>query len=116
MAECDHDRYTALMETASAVGLAAARTNGDRHLAESLDHEVEWLALGVTRQNQRTYAAGLLPVTEAFIFWAKTTPLPATDASNPTPVPLWWPWALVFALPALLTAWLTWRSRRKYQT
>ena len=87
--------------SASAVGLAAARANGDQRLALALDREVEWLALGVTTRGLRTYALGLLPVGEAFIFWAKTTPM-GVESDSASITVMWWLWALAFTLPALL--------------
>jgi len=100
---------------ASAVGLAAARANGDMRLAAALDHEIEWLAVGATRSDQRAYAVGALPVADAFILWAKTTPVPETPAGDvPNPSPTWWLWAVVFAVPAItyLIVTLTQRRRR----
>ena len=96
--------------SASAVGLAAARANGDMRLAATLDREVEWLGLGLTAHGQRSYAGSFLPVGEAFIFWAKTTPMGvAGDSGYKTP--LWWVWSLVFLLPALLLgAVIPWRK------
>ena len=92
--------------SASAVGLAAARANGDLGLATALEREMDWLGVGVTGKGQRMYLAGVLPVAEAFIFWAKTTPLSPATTSPIAVHPLWWLWAPVFALPAVLAIWL----------
>jgi len=101
--------------SASAVGLAAARANGDTALAADLDHEIEWLAVGITSHNQRTYGAGLLPVAEAFIFWAKTTPVGMATSDTSHVSPVWWAWALVFALPAVLfVVIIPWRKHRQH--
>jgi len=89
--------------SASAVGLAAARAQGDTELAATLESEMEWLGVGVTFGQQRYYAAGVLPVAEAFIFWAKTTPIPADPSfSSANVASLWWLWALVFITPLVL--------------
>ncbi|WP_135455221.1 hypothetical protein [Mycobacterium sp. DL99] len=59
--------------SASAVGLAAARANGDRDLAGRLIRQVELIGVPVGLRTTR-YLFGALPVGDAFIVWARTVP------------------------------------------
>ncbi len=74
---------------ASAVGLAAARANGDARLADTLDREADLLGLPLDWHGTRSYALGLLPVGDAFVAWARSIPRPAIIASSHSPSPLW---------------------------
>ena len=90
--------------SASAVSLAAARRVGDLTLAETLDREAELLGLGFSWGGTRRYAAGQLPVGDAFLAWARTTPIgDLTDAGvSASPRPWWALLVAAAALPGLL--------------
>lgn len=110
--------------SASAVALAAARANGDLALADTLDREAELIGIPVQWGGSRRYAAGLVPIGDAFLAWARSfppateTPSTATPSSatagddSPAPRALWWLWTLGAAAPGLvLLGW--WASRRR---
>ncbi|GJJ18060.1 hypothetical protein [Mycolicibacterium mageritense] len=82
--------------SASAVGLAAARANGDRALAGRLTRQVDLLGVPMGLRTTR-YVFGVLPVGDAFIAWARTVPesdRPRTDGSGRSA------WFLVWAAPS----------------
>ncbi|MFV0407525.1 MAG: hypothetical protein ACK5LN_12030 [Propioniciclava sp.] len=69
--------------SASAVTLAAARAVGDTALASDLDREAELFGLPAAWGGTRRYAAGLVPVGDAFLAWARAVPMtPATDTGT----------------------------------
>jgi hypothetical protein len=70
------------------VGAAAALANGDPNLADALLATAEVAGFPVQFGGQRWYAGGLLPVGDAFLAWARSTPAapPAID-SDPHRVP-----------------------------
>lgn len=89
--------------SASAVGLAAARRAGDADLATALDREAELLGFGFTWADRRRYAAGLLPVGDAFLAWARG--LPAGDFQlGETRRPRWLALIAASLAPGLLAA------------
>ena len=87
--------------SASTVTLAAARAVGDVALAEDLSRQAELLGLPTTWGGERRYALGAVPVGDAFLAWARTTPAgePLTDNHNGKPGRPWWP---LFGAPFLL--------------
>ena len=89
--------------SASAVGLAAARANGDLALAETLDREAEMLGLPWEWNGARSYALGLLPVGDAFLAWARSVPA-GQPAPGTSPRPLWPLWALPWLAVAVIGA------------
>lgn len=82
--------------SASAVGLAAARANGDAALAETLDREAESFGFPWDWNGERWYAFGQLPVGDAFLVWARSVPV-GSPAPSTSPS-AWW--------PLLTTPWL----------
>lgn len=72
---------------ATVVGLAAARANGDAALAAPLDRELEALGFPVAWGGRRVYGAGVLPVGEAFLVWARLTPAAPAGAVPPAAFP-----------------------------
>ncbi|MFD3038329.1 hypothetical protein [Mycolicibacterium senegalense] len=84
--------------SASAVGLAAARANGDGDLAGRLTRQVELIGVPVGWHTTR-YLFGVLPVADAFIAWART--VPASDAALNTGSGRS-AWFLVWAAPSML--------------
>lgn len=84
--------------SASAVGLAAARANGDGDLAGRLTRQVELIGVPVGWHTTR-YLFGVLPVADAFIAWART--VPASDAALNTGSGRS-AWFLVWAVPSML--------------
>lgn len=93
---------------ASVVAVAPALTQGDRALAEPLLQTVESLAGPFTWRGSKRYAAGRVPVADAFLVWAKLAPPGAGEWS---PVGRWW-WRLPWHLVALGLLWLVWRLAR----
>ena len=74
------------------VGAAAARVHGDKDLANVLLGVVEFAGLPIQAGSSRMYAAGQLPVGDAFIAWALSSPLlpkSGTDSWE-TLMPWWW--------------------------
>ncbi len=86
------------------VGAAAARAHGDIALADTLMAAVEVGGLPVELGGARRYAGGLVPVGDAFIAWARSTPVERRARQALTPktweplVPRRW------ALPAHLVS------------
>ncbi|OMC04097.1 hypothetical protein [Mycolicibacterium fortuitum] len=98
--------------SASAVGLAAARANGDRDLAGRLTRQVELVGVPVGVRTTR-YLFGVLPVADAFIAWARTVPANevALNAGSGRSA-----WCVAWAVPpALLVAAgpMLWPRRRR---
>ncbi|HRW19944.1 MAG TPA: hypothetical protein P5181_13980 [Dermatophilaceae bacterium] len=86
--------------SSSAVTLAAARRNGDIALADTLDREAELLGVGISWAGTRRYAAGQLPVGDAFLAWARSAPVGAPIAH--TSPGAWWPlFGLLAVWPAI---------------
>ncbi|MBX8690667.1 hypothetical protein GO011_24820 [Mycobacterium sp. 20091114027_K0903767] len=84
--------------SASAVGLAAARANGDHDLAGRLIRQVELVGLPVGWRTTR-YLFGVLPVADAFIAWARTVPVSEKAFSAGSGRSAWF---VVWALPSAL--------------
>ncbi|MFV0253982.1 MAG: hypothetical protein ACK5H2_11710 [Beutenbergiaceae bacterium] len=85
--------------SASAVTLAAARAYGDTALAADLDREAELLGLPFQLAGERRYAAGVMPIGDAFLAWARSVPSSDNaDISEQGPRIAW----LLLALPGLL--------------
>ncbi|MDJ0704633.1 MAG: hypothetical protein QNJ46_15220 [Leptolyngbyaceae cyanobacterium MO_188.B28] len=74
------------------VGAAAARANGDIDLANTLLGGVEAGGLPIEILGRRRYAGGLIPVADAFIVWARTSPAPSEQvfADGRRVVPRMW--------------------------
>jgi len=91
--------------SATALAIGTARSAGDRELARTLEREGELFGLPWQWDGRRTYAAGVLPVGEAFLAWARTAPAPAPSPPvPPAPTPLWWVWLSVFLAPPAAAA------------
>jgi len=75
------------------VGAAAARVHGDESLAGILLAAVEVGGVPIEVGSGRRYAAGLLPVGDAFIAWSRSS-IPARKVEWDPVLPRWW------ALPA----------------
>ncbi|MED5814887.1 hypothetical protein VST63_21205 [Mycolicibacterium sp. 050232] len=84
--------------SASAVGLAAARANGDHDLAGRLIRQVELIGLPVGLRTTR-YLFGVLPVGDAFIAWARTVPVNDVALNTGSGRSAWF---VVWALPSVL--------------
>lgn len=84
--------------SASAVGLAAARANGDHDLSGRLTRQVELIGLPVGWRTTR-YLFGVLPVADAFIVWARTVPVTETALDQGSGRSAWF---VVWALPSVL--------------
>ena len=93
-----------LSASASVVAIGAARAQGDLALAAALDRGAELLGGGVTLLGERRYAAGTLPVGDAFLLWARTTPAAPSTVETDHAGPLLLLPIGVFALPGVLAA------------
>lgn len=99
--------------SATVVTLAAARAHGDLRLADDLSREGELLGLPWQWDGRRRYAAGVLPVGDAFVAWARSVPAaPSAGDPPPAPRPLWGVLAGVPLGLALLVALTPFLSRR----
>lgn len=107
--------------SASTVTLAAARAHGDEVLAQDLSREAELLGLPLQLGDERRYAAGAIPVGDAFLAWARTTPTATPEppgeqagegVGDEGPRPWWWLWAAVPLVLAGVTALAPRISRR----
>lgn len=91
--------------SASAVTLAAARRVGDVDLAAALDREAELLGLPLSLGQERSYAAGQLPVGDAFVAFSRSRPTPTQPATMAAPAdairPLWEIWMIVSLVPGV---------------
>ena len=92
---------------ATVVGAAAARVHGDRSVADALLGTVELLGLPAQFGGQRFYAGGMMPVGDAFLAWARSSPAPEPSGQA-------WEvegqrWFLLFhAISAVLAGLLVW--------
>jgi hypothetical protein len=78
--------------SATVVTLGAAQVHGDARLAGALANYGEVAGLPVLTPRTKRYAAGLLPVGDAFLAWSKTARpwvAPARPAVPPS-LPWWW--------------------------
>jgi hypothetical protein len=75
---------------ATVVGAGAAIANGDEDLATALLATAEVAGLPIEIAGQRRYAAGYLPVGDAFLAWARSALPAAPQAHYPPLVPRWW--------------------------
>lgn len=87
------------------VGAAAARVHADESLARILLGAVEVGGAPIELGSGRRYAAGVLPVGDAFIAWSRSSsPPPDLDPTEwDSVVPVWWA-APAHALSAVLAA------------
>lgn len=103
---------------ASAVMIAASRSAGDLEVASALLASTDAIGWPVTLQGHRRYAAGALPVGDAFVAWASTVPLASSRAQGA--FYRWrWRWRLVGMILTLLGAagaWWARRGRQPYQS
>lgn len=88
------------------VGAAAARVHGDGRLADILLGGTELVGVPVQWLGRRRYAGGMVPVGDAFIAWARSSP-PGGSGPWTRVLPRGWaiPFHLVSLLVALLLAW-----------
>ena len=79
--------------SASVVALAGARRYGDRDLERALQREAEVFGVPVHLPAGRRYAAGVLPVGDAFLAWARAQPAAGTTPEGGSiPRAVIWPW------------------------
>jgi hypothetical protein len=104
--------------SASAVTLGAAQVNGDAALAGALANYGELVGVPLETRWTKRYAAGVIPIGDAFLAWSKTArPWVAAPPPAPPPSLSWWwrlPLMAVLALIALAGAapWLPALRRR----
>lgn len=87
------------------VGSAAARIHGDESLARALLGAVEVAGLPVEWRGARRYAGGALPLGDAFVAWARSTPPSPEPVRWTRTIPWWWRFpahALSLAIAVLL--------------
>ncbi|TPW17182.1 MAG: hypothetical protein FD129_474 [bacterium] len=75
---------------ATVVGLGAAIAHGDEELASSLLATPDMTGFPIELAGQRRYAGGLVPVGDAFLAWARTTPAGPRTTAYPPIMPAWW--------------------------
>ncbi|MEL6771210.1 MAG: hypothetical protein AAFP18_09125 [Bacteroidota bacterium] len=93
------------------VAAAAARVHGDDATARTLFALGEAFGLPVEWGGERRYLFGQLPVGEAFLVWARTSPQPAAAASWTRIIPRGWRWPIHLVSVAMLGL-LLWLGRR----
>lgn len=88
------------------VGAAAARVHGDERLADILLGGTELVGVPLEWSGRRRYAGGLVPVGDAFIAWARSSPLGTAGTWEPI-LPRGWaiPFHLLSSVIALFLAW-----------
>jgi len=95
--------------SATAVTLGAAAVAGDSRLAGALANYGELVGVPVSTPWSKRYAAGVLPIGDAFVAWSKTARPWVADRPAPLPPAMtrWWrvPFLALLALVVLL-AWL----------
>jgi hypothetical protein len=100
-----------LSASSTAVTIGAARAHGDLGLAAALTQESDLFGLPFGT-GERRYLLGQLPVADAFLAWARATPVGPTPESGPGET-VWWP--LLIALPwvpVLAGWWIVIAARR----
>jgi hypothetical protein len=103
-----------LSASATTVTIGVARTAGDLRLARTLAREAELLGAPFTWRGQRRYAAGQIPVGDAFLAWVLATPEGSSGAPTAALTAQWGWWlAAVWIVPALLAGWLVARRLRR---
>jgi hypothetical protein len=93
------------------VGAAAARVHGDLAVADALLGAVEVFGLPLQIGGRRFYAGGMLPVGDAFIAWARTSPAAGPEHRTWEPVSPWWS-APFHAVSAAIAGMLVWWGLR----
>ncbi len=89
---------------ATVVGAGAALVHGDERTGDALLATAEVLGFPVQWRGHRWYAAGTLPVGDAFLAWVRTLPPGAPGASSyPTRV-VPWAWRVPLHVVSLLVA------------
>lgn len=93
------------------VGAAAARVNGDNVVADALFGTVELVGLPVEFAGQRFYAFGALPIGDAFIAWARSSPTSGPEQQTWKPATTsWFVWFHVLSFAVGVA--LAWRGYR----
>lgn len=95
--------------SASVVTIGAAQVHHDAPLAAALANYSELVGLPVDTPWTKRYAAGLLPIGDAFLAWSKTAGpwVPRAASPPPTTVSSSWPIPLLSLLAVLGAApWL----------
>lgn len=75
---------------ATVVGIGAALANGDTELAKTLLAVSEGLGFPMQWAGRRRYLGGVLPVGDAFLAWARSTPASLHRVGYPRAMPRWW--------------------------
>jgi len=103
--------------SATVVGAAAFRANGDLFHAQELDATCEGFGLA-TGEACKRYLLGVLPITDLFIVWARTWHPPVGNAHTPGFVRfhLWSAGLITLLLAAWWFPWARrcWRGRARY--
>jgi hypothetical protein len=94
--------------SATAVTLGAAAVQGDRRLAGALANYGELIGVPVSTPWSKRYAAGVLPIGDAFLVWSKTARPWVTAAPAPVPPGVGRTWRLPFLAVLALTVLLSW--------
>lgn len=99
--------------SASAVGLAAARANGDAGLADDLDREAELLGFPLDAAGGRSFLGGVLPVGDAWVAWARGVPQPKAVTYDRDKRSSLWAWTVPGMVLAVLAAIVLMRRVRR---
>lgn len=85
--------FFGLSLSASAATLAAAQVHGDHELADALLTAGEAVGIPIRTRNEKFYLLGALPISDAFMVWAKTAKPWLSDLSETEffpVIPRWW--------------------------
>jgi hypothetical protein len=95
--------------SATAVTLGAAAVQGDGRLAGALANYGELIGVPVSTPWSKRYAAGVLPIGDAFLAWSKTArPWVAAQLAPVPPPGVGWTWRLPFLAVLALAVLLSW--------
>ena len=94
--------------SATAVTLGAAAVQGDGRLAGALANYGELIGVPVSTPGSKRYAAGLLPIGDAFLVWSKTAQPWVAAPPAAVPPAIGWTWRLPFLAVLALVVLLSW--------
>lgn len=89
---------------ATVVGIGAALANGDTELAKTLLAVSEGLGFPMQWAGRQRYLGGVLPIGDAFLAWARSTPASLHRGEYARAMPRWWRTPFQVASLLLVTA------------
>jgi hypothetical protein len=90
------------------VTLGAAAVQGDGRLAGALANYGELIGVPVSTPGSKRYAAGVLPIGDAFLVWSKTAQPWVAAPPAAVPPAIGWSWRLPFLAVLALAVLLAW--------